>query len=310
MLQFIVMSIGAIYALIPIVIIVLLIAASVGLSRGSSVFAILGIGALVDYGGTIGRGGSGRAISAGPRMNPKGLKGVGSKLTASHKGAKAALAARAAAKKNTESAVNEAVAGKIRMAVASGQVGMVAGISSPMMVPPKASNPGKGNRFQPSKNTIQTRATWGGKPIISMHVIPPPFSVFTWRAARRAKKAEGELKAAQAQQAAAIEAQNKHTIDAFRAAGNEAMYQQFLREARDEVNPGWAHRPDRNFAAWRDTMAASSKTGAHYYRYEQWVASRPPPAPPSATPQSQWGKSWDAFRWHSNYLIGKYKKKD
>jgi hypothetical protein len=62
MLQALVMSLGAIYAFIPIVIIIILIAAAAGLSRGTDLFQIFGIGALIGVGSGIGGGGTGKSI--------------------------------------------------------------------------------------------------------------------------------------------------------------------------------------------------------------------------------------------------------
>jgi hypothetical protein len=99
----IVLSLGAIYAFIPIVIILILIGAAVGLTRGTDIFAALGIGALIGIGATTGKGGTGKGI-AGPKvpkstvdkikaqgskaggaiksspMLKKGLKGVGGRI--------------------------------------------------------------------------------------------------------------------------------------------------------------------------------------------------------------------------------------
>jgi len=65
MLQF-VMSIGAIYAFIPIVIIIILIAAAVGLTRGTDIFQMFGIGTLVGIGGGVGsKSGVGKGLVKG-----------------------------------------------------------------------------------------------------------------------------------------------------------------------------------------------------------------------------------------------------
>ncbi len=63
-----VLVIGAIYAFIPIVIIIILIAAAVGLSRGSDIFALFGIGTLIGLKGTIGTGSTGKGLTRGPTM--------------------------------------------------------------------------------------------------------------------------------------------------------------------------------------------------------------------------------------------------
>jgi hypothetical protein len=62
------LSIGAIYSFIPIIIILLLIGAAVGLSRGSSIFAFLGLGALASraaYGGGVGKAVTGKGTKFG-----------------------------------------------------------------------------------------------------------------------------------------------------------------------------------------------------------------------------------------------------
>ncbi len=67
----VVLSIGAIYAFIPIVIIIILIAAAVGLTRGRDLFAVFGIGALMGIKGATATGGSGRGLKTGLNV-PKG----------------------------------------------------------------------------------------------------------------------------------------------------------------------------------------------------------------------------------------------
>ncbi|MCL4389117.1 hypothetical protein M1397_00695 [Candidatus Marsarchaeota archaeon] len=65
MLQVSIMSIGAIYALIPLVVIIILIAAAVGLTRGTDIFALFGLGAIMGIGGGVGGGRTGNAIRGG-----------------------------------------------------------------------------------------------------------------------------------------------------------------------------------------------------------------------------------------------------
>ncbi|MCL4374112.1 MAG: hypothetical protein M1360_04005 [Candidatus Marsarchaeota archaeon] len=60
----IVLSIGAIYAFIPIIIIIILIAAAAGLMRGTDIFALLGIGTIMGMASGAGRG-AGKGLSAG-----------------------------------------------------------------------------------------------------------------------------------------------------------------------------------------------------------------------------------------------------
>ncbi len=50
----VVLSFGGVYAFVPIVIIVILIAAAAGLSRGTSIFSAFGIGAIIGIGGSLG----------------------------------------------------------------------------------------------------------------------------------------------------------------------------------------------------------------------------------------------------------------
>ena len=57
----VVLSFGGVYAFVPIVIIVILIAAAAGLSRGTSIFSAFGIGAIIGIGGSFG-GGRGKAL--------------------------------------------------------------------------------------------------------------------------------------------------------------------------------------------------------------------------------------------------------
>ena len=58
----VVLSFGGVYAFVPIVIIVILIAAAAGLSRGTSIFSAFGIGAIIGIGGSFGSGGRGKAL--------------------------------------------------------------------------------------------------------------------------------------------------------------------------------------------------------------------------------------------------------
>lgn len=73
------MDLGAIYAFIPIVIIIILIAAAAGLSRGTDIFQLFGIGALIGIGSGIGKGGVGRTIGSAGRSygSPRDFKGMG-----------------------------------------------------------------------------------------------------------------------------------------------------------------------------------------------------------------------------------------
>ena len=75
----VVLSFGGVYAFVPIVIIVILIAAAAGLSRGASIFSAFGIGAIIGLGGSFGGGGRGKALhkqgyggGAGQRNAAKG----------------------------------------------------------------------------------------------------------------------------------------------------------------------------------------------------------------------------------------------
>ncbi|MDE1854723.1 MAG: hypothetical protein KGH57_00145 [Candidatus Micrarchaeota archaeon] len=61
----IVLSFGAIYALIPLLIIIILIAAAAGISRGYDIFSIFGIGVLAGIGGAASRGGKATGSIAG-----------------------------------------------------------------------------------------------------------------------------------------------------------------------------------------------------------------------------------------------------
>ncbi|HVC58617.1 MAG TPA: hypothetical protein VND15_04040 [Candidatus Acidoferrales bacterium] len=63
----VVLSIGAIYALIPLMVIVALIAAAAGLSRGASIFQFFGFDALVGLAGGVGAGAAGKGISKAVR---------------------------------------------------------------------------------------------------------------------------------------------------------------------------------------------------------------------------------------------------
>ncbi len=74
------LSIGAIYAFIPIVIIIILIAAAAGLTRGSDLFAVFGIGALMGIKGATAAGGAGRGLKSGlnvPKSTIKAAKKTG-----------------------------------------------------------------------------------------------------------------------------------------------------------------------------------------------------------------------------------------
>ena len=79
------LSVGTIYAFIPIVIIIILIAAAVALTRGSDLFAVFGIGTLLGIRGTIGTGSTGRGLKTGAQI-PKSTVGTfkrsGSKMRA------------------------------------------------------------------------------------------------------------------------------------------------------------------------------------------------------------------------------------
>ena len=88
MLQAMVMSLGAIYAFIPIVIIIILIAAAAGLSRGTDIFQVFGIGALIGIGSSIGKGGTGTSIKGAGKSygNSKAFKGMGTAAAKTIKG--------------------------------------------------------------------------------------------------------------------------------------------------------------------------------------------------------------------------------
>ncbi len=77
----IILSIGAIYAFIPIIVIIILIAAAAGLMRGTDIFALFGIGTLMGMASGIGKGagkglGSGNKYRSTPaKFLPGGTKG-------------------------------------------------------------------------------------------------------------------------------------------------------------------------------------------------------------------------------------------
>ena len=109
------LSIGAIYAFIPIVIILILIAAAVGLSRGGDIFAFLGLGVLASraqYGG-----GVGRTIKGVKYKGQSQAKGAGTAIGrgASKKGIRQWKSDTAARK----AAVNEVAAGLIAQKAAT-----------------------------------------------------------------------------------------------------------------------------------------------------------------------------------------------
>ncbi len=59
----IILSFNAIYTLIPIIVIIILIAAAAGLSRGTDIFSLFGLGSLLGFTRGIGAGGAGRGFS-------------------------------------------------------------------------------------------------------------------------------------------------------------------------------------------------------------------------------------------------------
>ncbi|MDE1811129.1 MAG: hypothetical protein KGH66_03745, partial [Candidatus Micrarchaeota archaeon] len=60
----IILSIGAIYALIPLVVIVVLIAAAAGLARGASIFQFFGFDALIGLASGVGAGAAGKGLGS------------------------------------------------------------------------------------------------------------------------------------------------------------------------------------------------------------------------------------------------------
>ncbi len=118
-----VLSIGAIYAFIPIVIIIILIAAAAGLTRGKDLFAIFGLGALIGFGGAAGRG-MGKGISKGPQI-PKGTQkmaiGVGGIASLG------AVGAAAKAKEKLTGKSNEKKASVVRNLAEEGKANKKAG---------------------------------------------------------------------------------------------------------------------------------------------------------------------------------------
>ena len=111
----VVLSFGGVYAFVPIVIIVILIAAAAGLSRGTSIFSAFGIGAIIGLGGSFGGGGRGKALhkqgyggkaaqrrAAAAKIQGKKLgKGHLKKAAALSKGGAAALKARSISKNSS-----------------------------------------------------------------------------------------------------------------------------------------------------------------------------------------------------------------
>jgi len=65
-----ILSFGAIYALIPVIIIVILILAAAGMQRGTGIFQLFGIATLAGIGSQIGRGGAGKGLGR-KKYSPK-----------------------------------------------------------------------------------------------------------------------------------------------------------------------------------------------------------------------------------------------
>ncbi len=100
------LSFGAVYAYIPIIIIVILIAAAAGLSRGTDIFAIFGIGTLIGAGAVNKKGGFSSAFKTKNDLISRRANAgkFGSGLKKSTKGIAAFRAARAAATAKTAAA--------------------------------------------------------------------------------------------------------------------------------------------------------------------------------------------------------------
>jgi len=108
------LSFGAVYAYIPVIVIVILIAAAAGLSRGTDIFAIFGVGALIGV-GNAGRRGLGSALKYRNDAQSRGraagrLKGyyggkIGKKVTAVKKSRAAAKEAALLAKSQVSPAI-------------------------------------------------------------------------------------------------------------------------------------------------------------------------------------------------------------
>jgi len=84
-----------VYALIPIIIILIFILAAAGLTRGVSIFNLFGIGALMGIGGGVGKGGAGKGLKAASAVrrnkikatmakSPKGLRNLSKRLGVRH----------------------------------------------------------------------------------------------------------------------------------------------------------------------------------------------------------------------------------
>ncbi len=307
MLQTFALSIGAIYALIPLVIIIVLIAAAAGLTRGGDIFAILGIDALIGVGSAIGRGGSGKGITSGPQIGGKNasgsrrtMVGVGKGLSKAHKGAMGALAKSA----DLKSATNEAMAGKIRalaqQASAKNLTGaalsieeraalIAMGAAGSVAIPPKgtgvvklsvpgAVTPSKpaGPRFDKSKNVFTSKTQLGGKPLFSTHTTFP-MSAITWRA--RAGKWQADRKSSKLEESHKqnIENHNKNVIEVFRQHAGEAAHGRLMAEARFETRTQNSKDIRMSFAAFRANPRALAAIGIdsaspHSVRYEDWTA--------------------------------------
>ncbi len=104
MVIFALLSIGAIYALIPVIIILILIAAAAGLRGGGDLFTLLGFGAIMQMASGFGAGGAGKGLSKSTEyketMSTGSPTGAKVRLGATGGTIKDTMAARKAAKEN------------------------------------------------------------------------------------------------------------------------------------------------------------------------------------------------------------------
>ena len=328
MLQLFVLSIGAIYALIPLVIIIILIAAAVGLTRGSTIFELSGIEALVGMAGAAGAGKAGTGIG-GKTMTKMQARTTMTKFGATSAGKTQATTGTLTASAAQKSSTNEVAAGKIReLAQQAGSkqasarsnmenaaltamttVGMVNLAVAPSSKPPKSSS-----RWDKSTNILTTRTQFKEKPLVTMQV-PLPLSVWTWK--KRASKWRQDQAKTKVNTSRKNEREdyNRELISTFRQhAGKEAKG--LMAKAKSETSPLYIIRdpsnpqrfindPTRSFAAFRVAQEAAYKksegtAGAqqHDVRYEDWVAYKGalPPSPPPPLPQTMtWKQAVGSF---------------
>ncbi len=289
MLQLFVLSIGAIYALIPLVIIIILIAAAVGLTRGSTIFELFGIEALVGMASAknIGAGKAGTGIggttmtkmqarqklagfgatSAGKTQKVTGTLAASAAQKASTNAEAAAMINKLAKQGNPE-AVAAVAAGAAAFATASqsrkGKGIVNLAVSSPPPPPPfpGAKPPSRWNR---STNVFTTRTQRGGNPLLTMQV-PAPLSIMTWRTRAgswRTTRAESRSAAAASWVASQ---QHAATIAAYRQHAGPVAHQMIMQAAKYKTNPSRVPKPLRRSAYLPLSKPASKMSWIYGHR--------------------------------------------